>query len=273
MTRDFNVKFSSTIGKLKEGEWMKWSREVGMSLRAQHAWGYIDGTQVVPKEGTAEKLEYLAEHDQIVGALGTIVEASLQNELLTITDAKGAWMKLKEKTHSKGIIAKLEAITSAIRNCFNSSTPASTTIVEIKDSLATVFEVKEPTQEEWLIVLLLNALSDGKYDWLRKDLLGFMTNSKVQMTSSDIVERIETEHRDKTRIPGGESAMTAKSKQSPRSKSKLACTVCKRQGHSAEKCWDKGGGSEGDAPEWWKKAREQGRTEEEKVRPGLYVEG
>jgi hypothetical protein len=127
-------------------------------------------------------------------------------------------------------------------------------IVKIKDSLTTVFKGKEPTKEEWLIVLLLNALSDSNYDWLHKALLGFMTNSKVQMMSSNIIKRIEAEHQERTRAP--DTAMAAKLKHSLKSKPKAVCTICKRQGHSAEKCWDKGGRCEGEALDWWKKVQE-----------------
>jgi len=74
--------------------------------------------------------------------------------------------QLKEKIHVRGIIAKLEALTSAIWNCITSSIPASTTITEIKDGLTSVFEGSAPMQEEWLVVLLLNSLADGEYDWL-----------------------------------------------------------------------------------------------------------
>ena len=107
------------------------------------------------------------------------------------------WDKLKEKTHAKGIIAKLEALTSAIQNCITSSILASTTITEIKDALTSVFEGSAPTQEEWLVVLLLNTLMDREYDWLRKDLLGFMMNSKIQVSANDIVESIKMEHHEK----------------------------------------------------------------------------
>ena len=60
--------------------------------------------------------------------------------------------------------------------------------MEIKDALGLVFEGGAPTNKEWLIILVLNSLSDGSYDWLRKDLLGFMTNMKITTTSEDIVE-------------------------------------------------------------------------------------
>ena len=57
-----------------------------------------------------ELSEWNAAHDQIVGALGTMVGASLQCELESINNAKVAWEKLKEKTHLKGIISKLECL-------------------------------------------------------------------------------------------------------------------------------------------------------------------
>jgi len=74
--------------------------------------------------------------------------------------------------------------------------PASTTIMEIKDAFGSVFEGGPPSNEEWLIVLLLNSLSDGNYNWLRKDLLGFMMNAKITVTSEDIIEQIVMEHQE-----------------------------------------------------------------------------
>ena len=74
--------------KLKEGEWTRWSREVGMVLRAQQGWKYITGREPEPKDRTPEKSDWLDINDQIVGALGTAVEASLQRELEMITNAK-----------------------------------------------------------------------------------------------------------------------------------------------------------------------------------------
>jgi len=152
--------------KLKEGEWMRWSREVGIILRAQRGWKYVTGREPEPKDGTPEKSDWLDINDQIVRALGTAVEVFLQRELETMTNDKSAWDKLTEKTHAKGIIAKLEALASTIQNCITSSVPASTTITKIKDALTSMFEGSAPMQEEWLVILLLNTLTDREYDWL-----------------------------------------------------------------------------------------------------------
>jgi len=102
-----------------------------MALRAQRGWGYIDGTNTAPKD-PSELLEWKAVHDQIVGALRTMVEASLQHKLEPVNNVEVAWNKLKEKTHSKGIILKLKCLSSAIQNHMTPDTPASNTITEIK---------------------------------------------------------------------------------------------------------------------------------------------
>jgi len=155
-----------------------------------------------------ELSEWKATHNQIVGALRTMVKAPLQQELKSINNTEVAWRNLKEKIHSKGIIAKLECLTSTNHSRIVPDTPASTTIADIKDALGLVFEGGAPMIEEWLVILLLNSLSDGNYDWLRKDLLGFMTNTKIAIMSKDIIEQIVTEHHEGTKAI--ESTLTSK---------------------------------------------------------------
>jgi len=249
MLKDFSIKFSSTIGKLKEGDWLRWFHKISMALRAQRGWGYVDGITVVPKD-TQGLSEWNATNDQIMSTLGTMVKASLQRKLKSIKNTKRAWDKLKEKMHSKGIISKLECLTSAIHNCITSDAPASTTIMEIKDTLGLVFEGGTLTSEEWLIGLLLNSLSDGNYDWLRKDLLCYMMNTKMTITSEDIIEWIVTKHFKGMRA--AESALAAKQWMHPKPKPKH-CTNCKRTNHMVSECWEEGGGNHANAPNWIKK--------------------
>ena len=224
MMKEFTIKFSATISKLKEGDWLQWLQEISMVLRAQRGWGYINKSLTAPRAGTPEETEWLSAHDQIVGALGTMVKSSLQHKLESVKDAAKAWKLLKEKMHSKGLIAKLENLTATVCNCFVPDTPASTTITEIKDTLGSVFKGGTPTSEEWLIILLLNSLSDGQYDWLQKDLLRFMTNAQISVMSNNITEQIVMEHQEGTK--GKEAAMLAKQKCMKKDKPKF-CTNCK----------------------------------------------
>ncbi|KAF8589669.1 hypothetical protein K439DRAFT_1612580 [Ramaria rubella] len=165
MTQNLTIKFPSKIEILKEGEWVRWSCEVRMSLQAQKAWKNIDGTCQKLTDSTLLP-DWMEANDQIVGALSGIVDVSLQRELELITEAANTWKKLKEKTLSSGIIEKLESMQLAIRNRFSSDVPFSTTITEICDALTAMFDDTLPTIHDWLTVLLLNALSDRPYDWL-----------------------------------------------------------------------------------------------------------
>ncbi|KAF8576082.1 hypothetical protein K439DRAFT_1640817, partial [Ramaria rubella] len=111
--------------------------------------------------------------------------------------------------------------------------------------------------DDWLTVLLLNALSDGPYDWLQKELITFMTNSKVQLLVKDIIERIEAEAREVCNSAKREdTTLAAKaSKGNTSKKQKSRCTTCKRTDHTTEACWKI---DPSKAPEWFKKQGKSG---------------
>ncbi|HEV7736039.1 MAG TPA: DDE-type integrase/transposase/recombinase, partial [Chlamydiales bacterium] len=202
-------------------------------------------------------------NDKIVGALGAIVDMSLQRGLNTITIAKTAWDKLKEKTQAKGIFGKLEQMQIAIKAQFNEDVPFINTINEIRDAILEIHEPNAPTKDEWVTVLLLNALNSPNYDWLRKNLISFLTNSKITLSVEDIIQRIEIEAHE-NRQNNDENLMATQSRPNS-SKPRPKCTLCKRTGHMCERCWEKGGGAEGKAPEWWIKGKEIQKKRKEKA--------
>ena len=63
-----------------------------------------------------------------------------------------------------------------------------------------------------------------------------------------------------------ETALAARQKGSKQKKTKAMCTDCSKTGHTIEKCWEPGGGSEGKALDWFKnaKARKNGSGEKPK---------
>ncbi|KIJ40027.1 hypothetical protein M422DRAFT_49350 [Sphaerobolus stellatus SS14] len=143
----------------------------------------------------------------------------------------------------------------AIKNRFSPEVPVGTTIMEIRDSLSAVFENgKGPSQDDWLMILLLNALIDDEYDWLRKDFLSFITTSNIKLTVKDIVKHIETEAR-KVKCIEEEAVLAAKT--SCKRFEKKVCTNCKRTCHTAEECWAPGGGAEGKGPKCRDKRRKR----------------
>ena len=124
-----------------------------------------------------------------------------------------------------------------------------------------------PSNEEWLIILFLYLFSNTNYDWLRKDLLGFMTNVKIRVTSEDIIKWIITENHKGMRAM--ETALVAKQHRPPKSKSKY-CTNCKRMNHTINKCWDKGSGNHSNALSWIKKTSGE-KLKEKKEKGKAYM--
>ena len=60
-----------------------------------------------------------------------------------------------------------------------------------------------------------------------------------------------------TSKPKGEKGKD-RNKSSKSSKDDVICTNtpnCGRKGHTKDQCWEKGGGKEGQAPDWWKKKK------------------
>jgi len=182
-----------TVGTLKEGAWPQWSRKCKASLRAQGAWSYIEGPLVTAPTDATELVKWTTTNDRIVGAICGVVDDPLIQEIEKFTTAKTTWDYLKKKTHQGGILAKLTTLQSAIRTRFTSHSTISATIADIKDLIATVYDEGEPTKEEWTIVILLQALSDGDFDWLHKNLIGFMMGADSKLSSEDLIKRLETE--------------------------------------------------------------------------------
>jgi hypothetical protein len=223
---------------------------------------YIKGSLSSPPRVTSKIAAWDVANDRIVGALCGVMEDSLVQEVEKLTTAKEAWTYLKSKTYQGGIVSKLTALQSAIRTHITSAASINPTLADIKDLIANVYDEDIPTRKEWTIVILLQALADGKFDWLRKQFITVMTKKDSNLTSDDIIKRSEaeaSEARANEALGTQEAAMAAKLKKSYPSplhdKAKPKCTSCSSKGHSNETCWEKGGGAEGKAPDWWKELK------------------
>lgn len=61
-------------------------------------------------------------------------------------------------------MSKLSTFQSAVQLRITSP---SNNIAELKDHISIIYDEKEPTREEWTVILLLQLLADGEYEWLR----------------------------------------------------------------------------------------------------------
>ena len=58
-----------------------------------------------------------------------------------------------------------------------------------------IYDDTAPTWEDWTIVFLLQAL-DSKHEWLKEDLMSFLTMSGTLLTLADIIAWIERKAQD-----------------------------------------------------------------------------
>ena len=101
---------------------------------------------------------------------------------------------------------------------------------------------------------------DGDFNWLQKILIGNMTSSTITLTPDEIIQCLELKaqearHRDFTKE--GEKLLATKQKKAKGQQSSMKCMHCHCSGHAIKKCWEEGGGGVGQAPEWWKLARDR----------------
>jgi len=116
-------------------------------------------------------------------------------------------------------------------------------------------------QEEWTTAILLQALADGKYEWLCKQFITMLMNKDAKLSSNNIIKRLEAEakeaHTNENRSMQEAALATRYKNAGHHEKKKMKCTNpnCLKTCHTIEKCWEKGGGAEGKAPDWYKEMK------------------
>ncbi|KAF8580148.1 hypothetical protein K439DRAFT_1620025 [Ramaria rubella] len=177
-----------TVGIHKARNWTTWSRKCKAVLRGHSIWNLIEGNAESPPTDPLELIKWTNTNDHVVGALCQVVNDPLMQEIEKFVTEKQAWTHLKMKTHQGGRVSKLNAIHTTIRTRFTSHATFSATILKIKDHIATIYDGQEPTHKEWTIVLLLQALCDGEFEWMRKNLMSFITTSGTTLSSDNIIK-------------------------------------------------------------------------------------
>lgn len=181
------------IGILTPGQWLSWSRKCKASLRAAGVWDFIDGDSTIQPVDAMERVTWMKTNDRIVGALCLVIEDSLIEQTESFTTALSAWTYLKQKTHRRNLVAKYNVLQTALCIRIKSHESIASTIAEIKTSIAKTYEETEPTKDDLILVLLLQALSDDEFDWLRKRLMNFIVNSTATLSWEDIITWLEAE--------------------------------------------------------------------------------
>ena len=147
-------------------------------------------------------------------------------------------------------------------------------MTEIRERLA---EMNAPISDESFVSYLRTSLSLApSFRNLFTTLSTTARQTGKKLTASDVIwhlteEATSVEIEDNiNKLNAAMMASTSKPKEekgkgkskSKSSKDEIICTNtpnCGRKGHTKDQCWEKGGGKEGQAPDWWKK-KTKGKT-------------
>ncbi|KIK76492.1 hypothetical protein PAXRUDRAFT_169783, partial [Paxillus rubicundulus Ve08.2h10] len=105
-----------------------------------------------------------------------------------------------------------------------------------------------PTEEVFLSIAMLNALS-GELNAVQTQVTSLLSSSMTEhpFTSVDICARLNTERQlfDNEKARSTDLALAAATKFSGRGPSPKVCSLCGKNGHTVEACWQLGGGMAG----------------------------
>jgi hypothetical protein len=150
------------------------------------------------------------------------------------------------------MVVKLNAMRATITMKFTSSKPTNAIIGDIHNLLTTIFKGEAPTREEWSIVLMLNALNRTDFNWLRKNLIMQFSNAKMKPLEKEVIKTINLAgYNNLKHIEQAHAFKPSSGAKKPK------CKICNNSHHSFEGCWAKGGGAEGQAPDWWKEMQKK----------------
>ena len=136
----------ASIGKLTDGGWSNWSRRCRAALKYHGLWGLIEGHHTAEPSDVDAKNEWLDKNERVIGALCQLIDTPLIDGVESLNTAKAAWEYLKKKTHQGGIATKLGALQAILATCFTEPSTFSSTITDIKDHIATIYDDMAPTR-------------------------------------------------------------------------------------------------------------------------------
>lgn len=253
---------SVRITALTRDNYFGWKTKMMSLLIDARLWGVASGTTVRPvptKIGapTPEEEKQIADWDlDDQRALAAII-LRVSDDYLVYLDglpsAKAAWDKLKNIFESKGSLTVTNLWRRLYRLQATEDTLMEDHIRQLQEYLRALRNRGESIEDRTITNIIFASLPEIDF-W--ENFTTSITTARIQLSSDDLIgEVLETDRR--RRENKKETVLKAREgRNNNREKSNKAtkkiCNNCGIKGHLKESCWAKGGGKEGQAPEWYK---------------------
>ena len=185
-------------------------------------------------------------------------------------DAAAVWKKVISIHADKGSLYKTNLLTQLQNARYAEGQSMREHIAKMTEIRERLAEMNSPVSDESFVSYLRTSLSLAPtFRTLFMTLSATAHQTGKKLTSSDVIWHLTEEANSieiEDNINKSNAAMMAATTRAKDGKGKdnskrndrndILCTNsnCKRKGHTKDQCWAKGGGKEGQAPEWWKKS-------------------
>ena len=148
-----------SVDKLDSKNWMTWKFQIRHLLLGKGLWGFVDGTEELPEDPSAQIREEFKKKEQ--RAFSTIALAVCTTQLYLITSCekpKDAWDALRNNFEHKTLANKLFLKKQYFRNEMKEGTSIETHLKHMKGITDKLASIGAPISEEDQVVTLLGSL-------------------------------------------------------------------------------------------------------------------
>ena len=148
-----------SVDKLDGPNWMTWKFQMRHLLLAKGLWGFVDATEELPEDASAQIREEFKKKEQ--RAFSTIALAVCTTQLYLITSCekpKDAWDALCNNFERKTLANKLFLKKQYFRSEMKEGTPIETHLKHMKEITDKLASIGAPISEEDQVVTLLGSL-------------------------------------------------------------------------------------------------------------------
>lgn len=227
---------------LTQQNWSIWNATIEQCLQLCGLDDYLDGSIKKPGDDQPIAQRNWLMNDKAVRALLKLRSSRDDQEAMkSCTSAKEAWAALTKRHEKQGVYAQVLLFNQLLNCRFTKSERLATTISRIRETVRRIFAIGIPDENALLTVALMNSLS-GDFDHVQSQVGTLVAQSSTTNPygATQIIQRLDLEQQllDNSN-PLSATALLAKGP------IKKICANCKRTGHSADSCWQAGGGAEG----------------------------
>ena len=231
------------IDKLDSSTWMTWKFQIKHLLLAKELWGFIDGTEVLQENASAQQRADYNKRSQ--KAFSTIVMSISSSQLYLITsceDAARAWTALRNHFERDTLVNKLMLKKQYFRMGMKDGTSMEAHIKNMKELTDRLAAINAPIAEEDQVVNLLGSLLPS-YSTLvtaleARDVISLSYVQQSLIREEQRIKESNTLHTSSDTMSGTGKALIGKHEYqtSKRYQYKKTCYFCGESGHFFKDC-------------------------------------